>query len=798
MTYVVDGFAMRSGMSQFGKTSGSMSSQILKPNLTSGLDPELQKIDLIAANLFKGMSLNNVGVLENTSKVIKLLSGLSKETLEKIVDIQSNDYNQLKQLAKKEIAKKEIAEKLSETHKQASKEEQEEDYKKEIEKLKHQKKQLKEEVESDKKLLEQEEQKRKEQEALERFKYEIYDKKSKNKIKPEDIAKKEALTISFSDAQQALKKSDLEKYENNLKKGMSIFLKSYFEFNNKIIKNLIVPSEVKPKASPSFIVDFYVKPMLENTNFAARSLNALSIAKFYGLGSSDRRKVSTDLFKSNMIVGLATLQTHLIFSGSMPFSDEYKDSLSLVFDSSVNTFKQPMITDVFVDLYESNHNLLQNMSAKESNSMMLKVVKDIFVNPLYRKLIYPITAQSLIESDSEISAPRLNSLIPLLKVMLIPALAEDKFINDAVDLILLSEQNKIDELPQKIDLFLSEIKEMKLYKTGEINEVALLANIDLLHKFMMLLLVSFMSQLEFALIEINKTPADMLESDFDNKIVLYKEKMPVVYNILKNRNKMMGIMSSCMNVYLDLLGSLADNFGSFSLENQQLALEAGIAAEQLQLVFKSPLLLGAMAPAVSAITQSSSMPKIANTLVASALELPKKTEGGLSIVNNLGMMTLVLKNLVIKPVKQKIEEKLQEPEHQEQMPVNKKKKDDLQRILSQLKTSEQNSLKTMQNMVQKEKLKSLESGISRKEFDLLEDAIQQKIDDSKKGIQQSLKKIDKQFMDDVEKKASAWFAQLPNKKDIIRFADVAKVVSDNNYDNGQILYINGFLQAMAL
>jgi len=101
-----------------------------------------------------------------------------------------------------------------------------------------------------------------------------------------------------------------------------------------------------------------------------------------------------------------------------------------------------------------------------------------------------------------------------------------------------------------------------------------------------------------------------------------------------------------------------------------------------------------------------------------------------------------------------------------------------------------------EKVVGKEKVKAAER-------DLKEAQAQQKdMKEQQEDIKKQLKSLEnrsvtKEFMDYVENNASEWFKQLPGTK-IVTLNSVEKIVQKENFTKSEVLYINGFLQAMKL
>ncbi len=131
----------------------------------------------------------------------------------------------------------------------------------------------------------------------------------------------------------------------------------------------------------------------------------------------------------------------------------------------------------------------------------------------------------------------------------------------------------------------------------------------------------------------------------------------------------------------------------------------------------------------------------------------------------------------------------------------KKNREELQRKLVQLQTEEQESRSIIEQNKLEAEMAKMRAQLEQELKDIEMRKSDERTSDQQQDIEEELatleqQSIDKPFMDKVVKNASSWITKLPKGEQVTQAA-VRKLLEKDATD-AQVLYVNGFLQAMKL
>ncbi len=536
--------------------------------------------------------------------------------------------------------------------------------------------------------------------------------------------------------------------------------------------------------------------LVSDLNMRADEMRALS--------PSDRARLATEVFTDSTALELASLQLALVPKRPYLVSPAVANSLVLFASLDKNPSGTRTIRDIFMGATRSQ-DALRNMLHLEAATIFSKVLKQLFINPENKALFYTVTGRSLLLSDvNALSTQDLVSLgrTPLSQVVeLLPPSAADSVLENAVAVVTLFEQRDYQGMQKNADRLLSQVRSAVQFKTGDFNETDVLANADVLHKTNTSLISFSVGKILVALDELDMNSVDMARADFDEKLDLYRAAKPDAVAVLLNRYKIIKLIVSMHNARLDLLGLLNDNFDTLQPESKQLALEAGIAALQIERSLTSANLLGGIiSQSPEALPVRIGESNVPGALVARSAEVSSTSVGRLSPEDTLGVAVLALKDIALQNTILNIKNNVPSDDSSQGLTsAVGQKREDLSQAVHVLEEEQRRVVRQIKNVVEQGS-----AGMNTQEQRKIQgqdDAQSQKqnISAAAKNVPQEAKKpLTKPFMDEVAKNAASWFNKLSNKTGMIRLDDVAKVVADKKYDEAQVLYINGFLQTMVL
>ena len=559
----------------------------------------------------------------------------------------------------------------------------------------------------------------------------------------------------ISEAKQNLKKGDISNFKRDMSKRMVVSNHSM----NKTLSLFMLPSQ----AATFIQMKPFVSTSLANVYKNAQAIQQIGL-DLGSLSSSNKRMASVELYKANYMLALSALQ--LSIAGNTSVVKDFADSSTLtLLPSEKKVIKEYPVALSLSVIGNSLEALPQD------NEVMSKVVSDLLRNPMYRSMFYPVTGSMVIDStmqaleDKKGSGSDLSaSLIPLEQTMtVVPAPASDSLVTKASALVASFSLVDYSSVVNQVALLVAEASndQALTYRNGDMNEVVALANLDLLQRVKMLILAEFISLLNYALEEIGKNQQDLLSSNFDKTLTLYKTVKPEAYQILSNRNNIIKLIISIENTRLGILEKLSVNIQSLDSSSKQLLLEEGIASVQFKKLMTLPSLLGSITAPLLIKDIEPQEEKTLGSLVP-AIGLSLKTVNN---TNQLQAMTLTLE----------------------------------QKVLQGLTTNRKDLLKLSEEMDRP--FNEVEDHVSQ-ELSQVESKIQELSENS--GTDTSLRpssrisqSLTKDFMDQVSAKASAWFNKLPGNQDMVTRA-ITKNVVGSGYSENEINYINGYLQGMAL
>jgi hypothetical protein len=558
---------------------------------------------------------------------------------------------------------------------------------------------------------------------------------------------------------------ELKAYMDKLQKNNSQLL----QISNGLIQNgwsnLLSPS--KENRSKQVMIPRSLFPMIDQSG---RDLMPRQISSL----SPDQRK---QVIESQVVQVLATFQAATV--GSLMGGD--------------NLLTNELIKRMSRNRLEVSSDALMVMPELKS------AMKELLIDPSYQVLLNPI-ADNAVSSLNIDQALHGMTLEPVSKseidkafvAIMLPAPVSDDMLEVGASIMTLVMSGDAKVAPVKCNQMLQEVEKNLYFRNGDLNDVQVLSKLDFLNKISIFLTSHFATEMEFALSEIGKTSEDLKNPDFDtNQLMLYKDVKREAYDILKNRLVIINMLRALENTRSVLLTKLTDNFDTLTIGSKILTVQATIAAQQSQLLWITPNLLGGLA-AVGQDVSSTSLTKVSGKLIKNVLGLEKE----LSLRDNqkeetvsvLAMLGSILQMLIIQ---------------QQRLYIGQQQGSDIthgrpiRSILSQLSEKEVQALEDIGRTLKSNSDLLTDSSDKEK----IDHAITQQVDTltkDKEAISQPSGPLTKEFMDEVAKNAASWLGKLSHKADMIRFDDVAKVVADKKYDKNQLLYINGFLQAMTL